>query len=101
MSKPRVTIDKHCPEAPIRVEYAGSSLHYTRENGHDLYEQLGGILMELDPPPTNPPPAGDETPTNPGTPDAVRRASSGQLRLDLPHGIRERVEEILEEGRTK
>jgi hypothetical protein len=73
-----VTIDKYAPECPVRVEYAGSCLHYSRIEAHDLYEQLGGILMELDPPDTIPPPADTEPGTLPETPVAIRR-SSGNL----------------------
>lgn len=102
MSRPRVSIDKHTPDAPVRIEYAGSHLHYSREDAHDLYAQLAGVLMELDPPDTIPPPAADTEPgTLPDSPVAIRRSSDALQAVDLSDvkGIAARVAAELAEGK--
>ena len=83
MSKPRVIHDKYTQESPIRVEVYGAVWHLTAKEGQDLYEQLGGVLMQIDPPDTVPPPADTEPGTLPETPVAIRRSSDRLAAVDL------------------
>ena len=101
MSRPRVSIDKHTPDAPVRIEYAGSHLHYSRVDAHNLYDQLAGVLMELDPPDTIPPPEDTEPGTLPDSPVAIRRSSDQLKAVDLSDvkGIAARVAAELAEGK--
>jgi hypothetical protein len=101
MSRPRVSIDKYTPDAPVRVEYSGAHLHYSRTDAHDLYEQLGGVLMELDPPDTMPPPADTEPGTIPDSPVAIRRSSDHLAAVNLSDtkGLAARVAEELAAGK--
>lgn len=103
MSKPRVSIDKHTPEAPVRVECAGAHLHLSTADAHALHEQLAGVLMQLDPPDTIIPPPMDEEPdTTPDTPVAIRRSSDKLAAVDLSDtvGLAARVKAELASGET-
>jgi hypothetical protein len=70
-------------EHPIRMNLGYGVYHLSADEARVLRDQLRAALVDnelegihdTDPPPED---------TRPDTPDAVRRASSGELKLDLP-----------------
>jgi hypothetical protein len=87
---------------PIKMEFRhGSTVHVSLEDAKILISQLGSAVFDAENErirDTDPCPS--EPATEPDTAEA-RRRSSGSLKLDLPHGIKNVVEGILDEGRTK
>jgi hypothetical protein len=86
---------------PIKLDLRHGIFHISVGDAKILISQLGSAVFDAENErirDTDPCPS--EPATEPGTAEA-RRKSSGSLKLDLPHGIKNVVEGILDEGKSR
>lgn len=75
--------DSTLPGYPVLLTVHGATIRLTLEQARQLHDELGGALMQAEPPDTDPAPPGDDTPTRPSSPEA-RRKSSGSMQAITP-----------------